>query len=119
VNAEFKGQNEKEFGMFSVLGVLPVTSLSAEDAARQIVGAIRRGDSEIILGWQATLMARLHGLLPELSSDALGVINRLLPRGGGIGTQRASGFESRRPATDRVLSALGDREPIEKFNQQD
>jgi NAD(P)-dependent dehydrogenase (short-subunit alcohol dehydrogenase family) len=109
LNAEFKGQNEKEFLWFSLGATLPMSTISAEDAARQIVGAIKRGDAEIILSWQATLLARAHGLFPGLTSDVLRLINRILPGPGGIGTARATGYASSTPITESPLEALGKR----------
>ena len=78
LNAEFKGQHRREFGWFSLGATLPGVSISAEKAARQIVGAIERGDAELILGWQASLVARVHGLMPGLTADVLGVVNQQL-----------------------------------------
>ena len=109
LNAEFKGQHAKEFLWFSLGASLPVTSISAADAARQIVGAIKRGDAEVILSWQAGVLARVHGLLPGLTSDVLAVVNRILPGPGGIGSQRATGQQSRSRLTDSPLEALGQR----------
>src|SRR5919199_722697 len=79
LNAEFKGQHRREFGWFSLGATLPGISISADSAARQIVGAIERGDAELILGWQASVVARVQGLVPGLTADVLGIVNRLLP----------------------------------------
>ena len=70
VNAEFKGRNKAELGWFSLGATLPLTSLSAEDAARRIVEAMQRGDAEVILGWQAGMLARVHGLLPGVTTGS-------------------------------------------------
>src|SRR5581483_5724484 len=42
LNAVFKGPHRAEFAAFSVLGSLPLVSMDAERAARQIVAATRR-----------------------------------------------------------------------------
>src|SRR5438552_1671317 len=52
LNPEFKRQDRKEFLWFSMGDTLPMSSISAADAARQIVAAIERGDAEVILTWQ-------------------------------------------------------------------
>ena len=109
LNAEFKGQHKKEFLWFSLGATLPVSSTSAERAARQIVTAIKRGDAELILTWQASLAAMAHGLMPGLTSDVLALVNRFLPTSGGIGSARALGHQSRTPTTNSVLEALGER----------
>lgn len=107
VNALFKGQHRLEFGLFSVLANLPFTSISANDAARQIVRGIREGEAEIILGWQAKVLTRLHGLMPGLDAEIMALVNRALPGPGGIGTQRATGKASRSPITESPIEALG------------
>jgi hypothetical protein len=53
INAEFKGQYRREFAWFSLAASVPVTSMSAHKAARQIVAAIEYGDAELVLTWQA------------------------------------------------------------------
>jgi hypothetical protein len=109
VNALFKGQRRKEFGWFSLAASLPVTSMAAEDAARQIVSALRTGESEIILTWQAGLAARVHGLAPGLTSDLLGLVDRLLPAPQPAAQQPRPGHENRSPITDSPLTTLGER----------
>ena len=116
LNAEFKGQHRREFGWFSLGATLPGVSISAEKAARQIVGAIERGDAELMLGWQASLVARVHGLMPGLTADVLGIVNRLLPGPGGIGSERATGKASRSAISESPLEALG-RQAARDLNQ--
>lgn len=95
INAKFKGQNEKEFAWFSISNALPVSSVSAEHAAREIVEACRRGEAEKIISPQAALAIKLNGLFPELVSTIAGLVNQLiLPAPGGIGEKLATGLES-------------------------
>jgi short-subunit dehydrogenase len=116
LNALFKGQHRQEFGWFSLGATLPVTAISAEGAARRIVSALAHGDSEVILSWQAQLLALAHGLFPGVTTDALSLVNRLLPGPGGIGEQVATGYASGSPVTDSPLEALG-RRAAAKLNQ--
>jgi NAD(P)-dependent dehydrogenase (short-subunit alcohol dehydrogenase family) len=107
LNAYFKGRRDVEFGAFSVLGTMPVVSMDAERAARQIVAATRRGDAERVLGLPANILARFHGLFPGLTADILGVVNRVLPGPGGAGSERARGMEVheevRTPLLDKLM----------------
>lgn len=80
LNALAKGQHGKEFAWFGLAASLPITSTTAEHAARRIVAAARRGDAEVILTWQAQLAVRAHGLAPGLTTRAAGLFARLLPR---------------------------------------
>jgi short-subunit dehydrogenase len=81
VNALFKGAEEGEAAWFSAGASLPGISMSAKRAARQIIQAMEQGRTERILSTPANLLARFHGLFPELSVAVLGFVNRLLPRG--------------------------------------
>ncbi|MBI5669571.1 MAG: SDR family NAD(P)-dependent oxidoreductase [Chloroflexi bacterium] len=80
LNAYFKGDEESEFTWFGLADTLPGSSMPAEQAAREIVQAVKRGDAEIILSMPAKLAARFHGLFPGTTATLLGVVNRqLLP----------------------------------------
>jgi len=108
-NATFKGQHRAEYAWFSISDALPVSSMQAERAARQIIAATKRGDAEVILSIQAILAIKFHQLFPELSADLLALINRLLPAAGGIGQQRAKGKDSQSELSPSWLTALSDR----------
>lgn len=94
VNALFKGKNELEFAWFSIGNALPVTSISAETAAREIIEACREGKAEAILSVQAQLAAKMNALFPEAVSGIAGLVNQILPGKGGIGETSAPGKES-------------------------
>ncbi|MGI8654717.1 MAG: SDR family NAD(P)-dependent oxidoreductase [Pyrinomonadaceae bacterium] len=107
-NAFFKGKHREEYAWFSISDSLPVTSMSARRAARQIVSACKRADAEVILSIQAELAVRFHGLFPGLTADILGFVNRFLPDAGGIGTRRAQGKDSDSFAAPSWLTTLSD-----------
>jgi len=94
VNAVFKGKNEQEYAWFSIADALPVSSISAESAAKEIIEACRAGKSEAIISIQAELAAKMNALFPEMISAVAGLINRILPGKGGIGEDHATGKES-------------------------
>jgi short-subunit dehydrogenase len=108
-NATFKGKHRAEYAWFAVSDALPGISMSAECAARKIVAACRNGDAEVILTLQAKLASMFHGLFPGLTADILGLINRLLPGPGGIGTERATGAESSSAVAPSWLTTLSDK----------
>ena len=109
VNAFYKGKHEQEYTWFSLGAALPFTSMSVRGAARQIVAATRRGDSEVILTLQAQILARFHGLFPGLTSDVLALVDRFLPAPGGVGEERRRGRESETSVSSSFLTALGRR----------
>jgi len=94
VNALFKGQNEKEFALFSLMDATPATSIAAERAAAQIIEAIVLGKSELTISVQAKAIALLSELAPELTATLMQTSASLLPGAGGIGERLATGLES-------------------------
>ncbi len=93
-NANFKGKHRDEYAWFSISDSLPVTSIKAERAARQIVDACKQGRAELIITVQAKLAVAFDALFPEASAEMLALVNRLLPEPGGIGERSAKGRDS-------------------------
>ena len=107
LNAVFKGDTAAESTWFALGATLPGVSMDAERAARQIVRAAKRGDSEIILSVPAWLLARIHGLFPGLTTDALGLVNQMvLPNAKGDSQNAVRGHEALSPDRSAVLRAL-------------
>lgn len=94
INATFKGQNKKEFALFSLSNATPLSSIDAKRAAAQIINACRLGDAELIITIQAKLAVKLNALFPEFVAGMMTLVNRLLPGNGGIGRGYATGLES-------------------------
>jgi short-subunit dehydrogenase len=110
LNALFKGQHEQEFTWFSIIDSLPVSSIDARRAARQIIEACRRGDPQLLISLQAQAIALLSSLFPDLSARALKLINQLLPEPAGPrGDQTKTGWESQSALAPSVLTRLSDR----------
>ena len=78
-HATFKGQHNAEYTWFSLADSLPLFSMDVERAARRILTAVRHGNSHVVLSLPAKVADKVHGLFPGLTSDALGLANRLLP----------------------------------------
>jgi NAD(P)-dependent dehydrogenase (short-subunit alcohol dehydrogenase family) len=120
LNATFKGDAEAESTWFALGATLPGVSMDAERAARQIVRAAKRGDSEVILSIPAWVLARLHGLFPGMTADALRLVNQLLlPTPAGDGQNAVRGHEAlpqERSPVLRMLTRLG-RAAADRFGQ--
>jgi len=108
-NALFKGQNTKEYSWFAVADSLPGLTISADTAAEEILNAVIHGDAEVLPSLAAKGIAAVHGLLPGLTADVLGEVNRFLPAPGGIGTDRRRGFDSETRIAPSILTALTER----------
>jgi hypothetical protein len=90
LNAFFKGRQRGEFTWFSLGSSLPLISMDAQRAARQIVEATRRGQAERVLSLPALALAWFHGLFPGLTADILSLADRvLLPAADGAGPEAA------------------------------
>lgn len=117
-NADVKGNHEKEYAWFSIADALPGFTMSAEDAARRIWNAARRGDGELILSFPAKLLAAFHGLMPGTTTDVLAWVNRALPATGesAAANERRKGYESETPLTRSFLTKLN-REEAARNNE--
>jgi short-subunit dehydrogenase len=87
--ALFKGRHDRELGWFQAGATQPLTSMNAARAARRIVLALRRGETEVTLGWQARLLRLVHAMVPGLTADLLGQVNRFLPGADGASSRLA------------------------------
>jgi NAD(P)-dependent dehydrogenase (short-subunit alcohol dehydrogenase family) len=90
VNAMFKGKRPQEYAWFAISDSLPLASISADRAARQIINACRRGDAELVITVQAKLAIVARAMAPELFQDAMALMNGLLP-----GPSTSDGDEAR------------------------
>jgi NAD(P)-dependent dehydrogenase (short-subunit alcohol dehydrogenase family) len=90
VNAMFKGKRPQEYAWFAISDSLPLASINADRAARQIINACRRGDAELVITVQAKLAILARAMAPELFQDAMAVMNGLLP-----GPSASDGDEAR------------------------
>ncbi len=117
LNAQFKGRHEAEFGWFAVSGTNPLVSVSAQRAAQKIVNATCSNRAELVIGWQAKLLAGVHGIAPGVTQEVLARVNRLLPDAGG-NTEKKTGHESQSAVTRSPLTALG-RRAARRYNQME
>ena len=110
VNALFKGRHRGEFTWFALMDSLPLTSIDARRAARQIVEACRNGDPQLTISVQARALVRLSALFPALTARAMVLFNRLLP--GPVaerGDELKTGWESQSRWAPSLLTRLSDQ----------
>jgi short-subunit dehydrogenase len=125
LRARFTGQPSKEFTWFSLGASLPLVSMDAERAARQIIAAVRQRRAEIILTPAGQFAARLAGLAPGLTSEILHLVQRLAlpapPGEPGVAATDGTPGHDLRPAMGRKafdrLTALG-RAAASRFNER-
>jgi len=107
-NADFKGKHQFEYAWFSISDALPLLTVSAENAARQVVHACKRGDAELVISVPAKIAVLFDALFPEAMSQMLAVANRVLPEAGGVGTERRKGRESTSSWSPSWLTTLNE-----------
>lgn len=79
LNASFKGNHPQEYAWFAISDSLPLATIDAGRAARQIIAACRRGDAELVITVQAKLAILARTAAPELFASVMSFINDLLP----------------------------------------
>src|SRR5687768_9036960 len=108
INAAFKGQRPQEYSWFAIASSLPMLTISAERAGRQILDACRRGDAELVITVPAKLAVLARTVAPELFSAATSLIHRFLPRA--VGAEGDVAQPGRSVGTDwaqsRVLAPM-------------
>ena len=113
-NAFFKGNHHDEFTWFALMDSLPVTSIDARRAARQVIEACRCGDAQLTISIQAKLAIAIHALAPGFSLKALELMSRMLP-GPTMdhGAESYSGWDSRSKLAPSMWTRLTDRATFE------
>jgi NAD(P)-dependent dehydrogenase (short-subunit alcohol dehydrogenase family) len=107
-NADFKGKHQFEYAWFSISDALPLLTVSAENAARQVVHACKRGQAELVISVPAKIAVLFDSLFPEAMSQMLALANRLLPEAGGVGTERMKGRDSTSTWSPSWLTTLNE-----------
>jgi short-subunit dehydrogenase len=78
-NALFTGDQTAEHRWFTLGDSLPLVSMNAERAARQLVGAALKGRPEVVNTPLARIGMRVHGVAPATTMRLVSLVNRLLP----------------------------------------
>ena len=81
LHAEFGGEQQAEYRWFALDASAPYPiAIGADRAARLIVRAAKRGQAECTYPVSAVVAARLSGLLPSATTNALTLVDRFLPQ---------------------------------------
>lgn len=81
IQAVFKGDAQKEFSWFANADVFPGFSIAADVAAEKIVEACRERRAELIPSIPGRMRVFMGTLFPDLMLAAMGLMNRLMPKG--------------------------------------
>ncbi|MDX5438452.1 MAG: SDR family NAD(P)-dependent oxidoreductase, partial [Pontibacter sp.] len=103
-HAYVKGHHKEEYALFKIMDSSPLTSMSAEATVRKILDGLRHGDAQVTTTIPAKLGVLLHGLSAPFMTDIFALINKALPGEGGIGKERAKGYESESRLSESKLT---------------
>jgi NAD(P)-dependent dehydrogenase (short-subunit alcohol dehydrogenase family) len=109
-NALFKGRRDREVAWFAIGASLPISSVSADRAARRILRACARSEVYVSVGVLAKAMRVIHALAPGFVNRMAALVNRLLPDPGGAGAHDFAepGWLHRPAAARGPWTRLGD-----------
>lgn len=79
VNAFFQKDNRIEFKIFALMSTAPLLTLSADNAARKIIQAMKQKKSFKILGFQARTLMELDHFFPNFMTKVFSLLSRLIP----------------------------------------
>ncbi len=119
VNAEFAGRRDEEFTWFGLGASLPVLSMDAERAARQIVAGVAQRRPEIFLTPAGQVVSRLAQVAPEVTTAVLHAVQNLAlpaPDGDAAGVRGRQLRGTLREPVFGTLTSLG-RAAAARFNQ--
>ena len=115
MNAEIRGQHEKEYAWFAVADSLPGLSIGAERAAAQIIEACRYGDAEATLSLPARAAVLVNAISSRRVRPSDRAAARLLPgRAGAEGNVARRGRASESRWAPSVATALTDKAAVLK-----
>jgi short-subunit dehydrogenase len=115
--ALFRGQADKEFAWFGASATAPLLSIDADRAARRVVRAIERGDTELVYTLPARIAARTHDLFPGLWAKLTQLGGLLLPRAPRRGGEaEVDGRDVARASSSRAVAFVKKR--TERFAQR-
>ena len=80
IQAVFKGDYEKEYGIFAAGDMTPIMSVSAEYAAQTILQGVKRGDTQVVVSLVAKAAKFTHDNFPETFNAIMKLANEFLPK---------------------------------------
>jgi short-subunit dehydrogenase len=122
IRAQFVGDQPREYAWFSAASSLPLMTMNAERAAKQIVTGVLVGRAMVVTTPLAQIGWRIDALFPNLTAALMGVAARLLPRAKGDSTETIEGWQAAQrmsPPARRLSSALTtlNNRAADRFNE--
>lgn len=109
VNADIKGDHEKEYALFKHADSNPLLSQDPDDSAERIIQALEYGEAEVTLTLTGKAASLVKGLAPGWVSLLMGFANRLLPDAVTGNGETLKGWEAESALSRGPISNLSDR----------
>ena len=116
LHAKFKGQQEKEAAWFTLSDNVPGLAMSPETAAQQVVRAIKRGETEVVLSLPAKILSLANGIFPGLVNGVSSAVDQIaLPHDPGGDTKMMIGAQVKQQMKDErnpgePIMEIGDKQ---------
>jgi NAD(P)-dependent dehydrogenase (short-subunit alcohol dehydrogenase family) len=109
VNADFKGDYQKEYAWFKHADSNPVLSQNPDKTAERIIEAIEYGESEVTLSLTGKIASVVKGFAPGWVNLLMGVANTFLPEAVTGNNQSVKGWQAESKLSKGPISNLTDR----------
>ncbi|MCY7352481.1 MAG: SDR family NAD(P)-dependent oxidoreductase [Cytophagaceae bacterium] len=111
-NAIIKGQHQDEYAWFKWVDSAPFLSAVAEDAAAEIITALKNGRAELVITLSGKLIAIFNELFPELTTNVFGLVNRFLPKPAANPNPQRKGYQSESSTSHQGFNKLSDQAAV-------
>jgi short-subunit dehydrogenase len=110
-NIDVKGDHEKEYAAFKIVGSSPLLSQDADTAAKSIVNAMERGETEAILSLSGKLASIVKGVAPGWVGTMMAIANNFLPKPTSD-METKKGYEVESPLSNGRVTRYSDRAAV-------
>ena len=123
IRAQFVGNQAQEYAWFSAASSLPLMTMDAERAAKQIVTGVLLGRAMVVTTPLARIGWRVDALFPNLTAGLMGFAARMLPKAKAGQTETIEGWQAAQrlsPRVQRVSEALTtlSRRAADRYNER-
>ncbi len=109
VNADIKGNYEKEYAWFKHADANPILSQDPDKTARRIITAIEYGEPELTLSLTGKVANIVRVFAPGWINILLGLVNRMLPDPVSSNRISRKGYEAESSLSQGPVSEMSDR----------
>jgi short-subunit dehydrogenase len=110
-NINVKGNHEKEYAWFKIVGSSPLLSQTPETAAKSIIDAMEHGESEAILSLTGKFASIVKGFAPGWVGAMMTMANNFLPKPTST-NETKKGFEAESSLSNGAIAKYSDEAAV-------